>query len=303
MTNLGSEDAFDFSAARTRQFLRAVWGALSGEKPELLSWDEVRDKLQLRGLVARGIVTVPIDQIVGSVGRYEDFDDAFLPKSNALSARWRRIDRAFYDDVSLPPVTLYKVGDAYFVLDGNHRVSVARANGATFIDAEVLEARTRVPVTARDLNADSLVILGEYARFLERTRLDQLRPGQDVRFSIGGGYDRLIEHLAVHRYYMGIERGRPVGEDEAVADWHDRVYTPVVAAVRETGILKGFPGRTETDLYLWVIEHQHYLKEECGCDVSPEQAAEDYGEQFSRRGPLQRVQEAVEQVVGALART
>jgi hypothetical protein len=302
MTLLRSEDAFDFSAARTRQFLRAVWGALSGDKPELLSWDEVRDKLQLRGLIGHGVVTVPIDQIVGSVGRYEDFDDAFLPKSNALSARWRRVDRAFYDDISLPPVTLYKVGDAYFVLDGNHRVSVARANGATFIDAEVLEARTRVPVSAKDLNADTLVILGEYARFLDRTRLDQLRPGQNIRFSIGGGYDRLIEHIAVHRYYMGIERGRPIDEDEAVADWHDRVYMPVVEAVREAGILKGFPGRTEADLYLWVIEHQHYLKEECGCDISPEEAAEDYGEQYSQRSPLQRVQAAVGQVVEALTK-
>jgi len=301
MENLKAEDQFDFGRARAMQFLRSVWGTLSGQGRELLSWDQVRDKLKLRGLVSRGVETVPIDKIVGSVGRYQDFDDAFLPKSNALSLRWRRIDRAFYDDISLPPVKLYKVGDAYFVLDGNHRVSVARANGATYIDAEVMAAASRVPVTAEELNADTLDILGEYTEFLERTRLDRLRPQQNVRFSIGGAYDRLIEHIAVHRYFMGLERKREIGEDEAVADWYDRVYLPIIEAIRAGDVLSDFPSRTEADLYLWVVDHLHYLKEECECDVSPEQAAANYGEQFGDKGPLRRVQDAFEQVIGAIA--
>src|SRR5690349_13321561 len=160
------QDQFDFSTARTRAFMRAMLGVVSGRKNELLAWDAVKDKLRLRGLVARGIQTVPIEKIVGSVGRYRDFDNVFLPTRNTLSSRWRKINRAFYDDVSLPPVKLYKVGDVYFVLDGNHRVSVARGHGAVYIDAEVSEAITRVPPTTQDLNADTLAILGEYFEFL-----------------------------------------------------------------------------------------------------------------------------------------
>ena len=121
-----AQDQLDFNSARTKHFLRTVFGLVSGRKNDLVAWDEVKDKLKLRGLVMRGMQTVPINKIVGSVGRYRDFDNAFLPATNALSPRWRMINRAFYDDVSLPPVKLYKVGDVYFVLDGNHRVSVAR---------------------------------------------------------------------------------------------------------------------------------------------------------------------------------
>jgi len=296
-----AQDQMDFNRARTRHFLRSVWGILSGNRRRLMAWDEARDKLKLRGMLARGIQTVPIEKIVGSVGRYYDFDDAFLPRTGALSARWRKINRAFYDDISLPPVKLYKVGDVYFVLDGNHRISVARERGASFVDAEVTEAITRVPVTADDIDANALVILGEYAEFLERTRLDTLRPEQNIRFSIGGGYARLLEHIAVHRYFMGLEQQREIPEDEAVMDWYDNVYLPVVRAIREQGVLKHFPGRTEADLYLWVSDHYHYLKETCGCDVSPDEAVADYEELFRARSPMERVQGALEQVVDTIA--
>lgn len=296
-----AQDQIDFNRARTRQFLRSVWGVLSGNSRKLMAWDEVRDKLRLRGMLARGIQTVPIDKIVGSVGRYQDFDDAFLPRTGALSARWRKINRAFYDDISLPPVKLYKVGDVYFVLDGNHRISVARERGAAFVDAEVTEAITRVPVTASDIDANSLVILGEYAEFLERTHLDILRPEQNIRFSIGGGYARLIEHIAAHRYFMGLKQQREISEDEAVTDWYDNVYMPIVRAIREQDILKHFPGRTEADLYLWVSDHYHYLKETCGQEVSPDEAVADYTDLFGTKSPIEKVQGALEHVVDRLA--
>ncbi len=143
-----------------------------------------------------------------------------------------------------------------------------------------------MPLTSADLNADSLEILGEYAEFLERTRLDKLRPDARIRLSIGGGYQRLIEHIAVHRYFMGLELKRDIGEDEAVEDWYEHVYLPLVGAIREENILEHFLGRTEADLYMWVIDHQHFLKEACGCDVTPEQAAADYAELFGQKPAL-----------------
>ena len=295
-------DNHEFKRARARSFLRGIWGMLSGHNTQLLAWDDVRDSLGLRGLIRRGVQTVRIDLIVGSVGRYKDFDNAFLPTKNTLVDRWRKINRAFYDDVSLPPVTLYKVGSVYFVLDGNHRVSVAREHGVVYLDAEVFEASTRVPLTAADVvDADNLEVLGDYAQFLERTHLDQLRPDQHIRFTIGGAYERLIEHIAVHRYFMGLDLHRPINDDEAVIDWYDTVYMPVIRAVRDENMLHDFANRTESDLYLWVIDHQHYLRENCqDCDIDADQAAADYAENFGEKSPLERMRRALAHVFHAV---
>jgi hypothetical protein len=214
----------------------------------------VREKLHLGGPVFRGVQAVPLDKIVGSVDRYRDFDRMFLPTQSHTSERWRKISRARYQDISLPPVLLFKVGEVYFVVDGNHRVSVAREAGQEYIDAEVREVISRVPVTA-DVGADDLECLEERVQFLERTQLDRLHPEAVIKPTIVGGYDRLIEHIAVHCYFMGIDQGRSPSEEEAVNDWYDTLYRPVVEVVRETGVLDEFPGRTETDLYLWIMDH------------------------------------------------
>lgn len=306
MSSSPTQDQLDFRNARTRHFLRAAWGLLAGHTTRLMAWDDVRDKLKLRGLIDRGVQSVPLDKIVGSVGRYRDFDDQFLPIQNNIGDRWRKVNRAYYDDISLPPIKLYKVGEVYFVLDGNHRVSVAREHGATFIDAEVEEAMTRVPVTEQDIDGDTLEMLGEYQDFLERTRLDKLRPEQHIRMSVAGGYKRLLEHIAVHRYYMGLEQKRDISEDEAVSDWFDNVYSPIMQAVREHNILADFPHRTESDLYLWVIDHQHYLREntrqEGGDvdDVDVDAAATDLADRYSEKPMMKRVVDAFEDFIESL---
>ncbi len=272
----------DFAMARRRAFWHEIHCVLRGRVNRLLAWDEVCDKLGIRGRVYRGIQTVPVDQIIGSVGRYKDFDRVFLPRQDKTADRWRSIARAHYDEVSLPPVKLYKVGDAYFVLDGNHRVSVARERGIEFVDAELIEAESRVPITA-DLDADDLEIKGEYAHFLDRTRLDELRPDQQVEFTSAGAYGRALEHIAVHRYFMGIEQEHFVSEDEAVCDWYDNLYLPLVRIIRGKDVLASFPGRTEADLYLWIMDHQHYLREQFGDGVETEQAAEHFAEHYAPR--------------------
>jgi len=267
----------DFEAARRQAFWNELGAFLSGRPNRLLSWSKVRDELDLRGLVYQGVQAVPLAQIIGSVERYQDFDRAFMPKRDQIAPRWRSIASAHYSNTSLPPVTLHKVGDAYFVVDGHHRVSVARERGHGFVDAKVIEAEARVPVTA-ELDAADLKIKGEYARFLERTRLDVLRPGQDVEFTAGGAYECLLERIAVHRHRMALEQQRQIPEDEAVGDWYDHAYLPLVRIIREQGILVAFPGRTEADLYLWIMDHQHVLREQCGPDVDTERAAAHFAD-------------------------
>jgi hypothetical protein len=172
---------------------------------------------------------------------------------------------------------------------------VAREQGVEFVDAEVIEAQTRVPVTA-ELDANDLEIKGEYARFLDYTRLDELRPGQHIEFTIGGGYERLLEHIAVHRHFMGLEQQRFIPEDEAVCEWYENVYLPMVRIIRERDVLADFPHRTEADLYLWIMDHQHYLRERFGPGVETEQAAEHFADHYTTR-PMKRVLHAVQDLV------
>jgi hypothetical protein len=274
-TDISSQVHADFSRARSRAFLHDLWALLAGTPNSLLSYDEVKEKLRIGGPIYRGIRTVEVAKIVGSVNRYRDFDHAFLPARNSIADRWQRVDRAFYEEVSLPPVVLYKVGDIYFVVDGHHRVSVAKEQGQEFIEAEVRECKVKVPV-GPDLRPEDLEILGAKLEFLERTGLDRLRPGAQIDLTVPDGYDRILEHIAVHRYFMGLEQQRDISEEEAVAHWYDTVYLPIVTVIRERGVLEEFPGRTEGDLYLWVLDRQQFLHDHGKDLVPPEAAAEDY---------------------------
>ena len=294
-----SEVQADFSHARWRAFLGEIASLLSGHSNELLSFDKVKDALKVRGQVYRGIQVVPIAQIAGSVDRYRDFDRAFLPTQTHTADRWKRIDQAHYQDINLPPVQLYKMGSVYFVRDGNHRVSVARERGVEFIDAEVIELETRVPVDA-GLHPEDLVIKGEYADFLEVTGLDRLRPDQRIEFSAPGHYRTLIEHIATHRYFMGLDQQREIPWKEAVAHWYDTLYQPIVRVIREQNVLADFPHRTAADLYLWIMDHRYYLGERFGEDVTFEEAATDFAEQFSER-PAKRAIRGVKKAVEHLA--
>lgn len=269
---LSSRVRSDYSRARFKAFLNGVWATLSGQPNRLLSYDEVKEKLHVGGPIYRGMQTVRVEQIAGSLNRYHQFDRAFLPIQDDTSARWLSINRAFYQDVSLPPVVLYKVGQVYFVVDGHHRVSVAREQGQIFIDAEVRECATRVNITP-DLKTEDLEILEDKVRFLERTALDQLCPGSNVKLTIPDGFERMLEHIAVHRYFMGLDLKRDISEQEAVIHWYDTVYLPIVNVIRESGVLEDFPGKTEGDLYLWVLDHQHYLAKSEGQPLQPPEAA------------------------------
>ena len=272
---LNSRVQADFSRARFKAFLNRIRSIVSGQPSTLLSYDEVKANLHIGGPIYRGVQTVRVDQIIGSLNRYHQFDRAFLPVEDQAASRWQNVDRAFYKDISLPPILLYKVGQVYFVVDGHHRVSVAREQGQEFIDADVRECATKVNITP-DLKPEDLVILGEKVYFLERTRLDVLRPDSRIRLTIPGGFDRMAEHIAVHRYFMGIDWKRDISEEEAVTHWYDKVYVPIVKVIRQSKILKEFPGKTEGDLYVWVLDHQRFLSDEGQSLQPPEDAALEF---------------------------
>jgi hypothetical protein len=272
----------DFQRALFKAFVNRLWGTLSGQPTTLLSYDDVKEKLRIGGPIYRGLQTVRVDQIAGSLNRYHEFDRVFLPASDKLAERWQRVNRAFYQEISLPPIVLYKVGQVYFVVDGHHRVSVAREQGQLFIEAEVRECATRVDITP-DIRLEDLEVLGTKVNFLERTSLDSHRPDANIRVTIPDGFDRMLEHIAVHRYFMGIDWKRDISEEEAVTHWYDTVYMPIVNVIRDTNILKDFPGKTEGDLYLWVLDHQHYLVKEGESLQPPETAARKFVDEGVKR--------------------
>ena len=132
----------DFTRARRRARLRAVMARIRREQAanRLLSFDDVRRELSVaNNRLHRGTRVVEVEEILGSVGRWRDFDRSFLPARVSVGHKWKRIDRAFHRAQDLPPVELYKIGDAYFVVDGHHRVSVARYHGVPTVEATVAE--------------------------------------------------------------------------------------------------------------------------------------------------------------------
>jgi nucleotide-binding universal stress UspA family protein len=270
----------DFHKARSLAALKEILARFTGQPTQLLSYDEVREKLKVQGGAERGLQDIPINKIVGSVGRYNDFTREFLPRSGVDEQRWARVLAAASDLAGLPPIEVYKIGDAYFVKDGNHRVSVARQLGATHIQAYVTEIRTRVSISS-DITLDELILKAEYADFLELTHLDELRPQADLTVTVPGQYQVLAEHIAVHHYFMGIDLQRDIPSDEAVIDWYENVYMPVVQIIQEKGILRYFPGRTETDLYLWIAQHRAEIEEDLGWNINPVKAAIDLVQRFS----------------------
>jgi hypothetical protein len=150
-SNLSAQAEKDFASARRKALLRRIGAFLRRDRGSnrLLSFEEAARGLGALEQVRLGIRDVPVSKIVGSVGRYTDFDRAFLPSKWHLGGRWKRIDRMMHSSGGLPPVSLYKIGGDYFVLDGNHRVSVARYHGVERIDAQVIEFHGRVSSESR----------------------------------------------------------------------------------------------------------------------------------------------------------
>ena len=143
-TQLDSHAALDFSAARGRAFVNDVVAFLLGRDNDLLSFSEVQRSLRLCTQRYVGVRPVEMTKIVGSANRHQDFDRFFLPRYAHSAERWMRVHQAHHERVSLPPPLLLKVGDFYFVYDGHHRTSVARAHGAATIVADVIEYDTTI---------------------------------------------------------------------------------------------------------------------------------------------------------------
>ena len=273
----------DFSRARGKAVLSQIQYFLNTDRNRLLSFNDVKDILKPRNEVYRGNQVVPIKQIAGSEGRYHDFNKYFLPKKEHLRHRWQRVDAAHIKDIILPPIQLYEIGGVYFVRDGNHRVSVAKTQGVEFIDAEVISLATEInlkPSMTTDELRDALIAY-EKSIFYEKTEFGSLTDYFDLDFSSPGRYDVIYNHILVHKYYLNENIEDEIPFNNALVSWYNNVYNPVVKIIKEQWLLANFPGRTEADLYVWIIKHWDFLKKKYGA-YSLSKAAGDFSRKYGQ---------------------
>jgi nucleotide-binding universal stress UspA family protein len=263
----------DFKRARTKAAMQRFWASVRGETLDLLHYAEISTKLRAVSQSNLGLQDVPLKQIVGSVGRNEDFDRHFNPLHDSDRHRWASVKTVMTSPTGrgVPPVSLYKIGEMYFVLDGNHRVSIAKEIGNEMIEAYVTEIKTKVPVSTT-LTPKELILKAAFVDFLEDTNLDTVLPGIDFSLNLINNYKLLREHIEVHRYYMGIERDQQVDFNEAIKHWYDQVYQPVAEAITAAGLIQTYPNLTLTDLYLYVLDQQTNIQKELGTSIKTENA-------------------------------
>ena len=225
---------------------------------DLLPLDEARRRLRIVGQSYLGVRAIPVERIVGSLDRSSDFDRGFRPRQAASRARLASLRRAFPDG-DMPPIEAHECGGAYFVADGHHRVALARELGMEFLDAEITRLHTNYEV-GPDVDVARLVHTEQQRLLLEESGLARARPEARIEFSRPGGYPELLELVKAHGYDMARREGRLPAPEEIAADWHDSVYRPGVAALREESLPEMYAYKTDADLFLWVYQRLRALR-------------------------------------------
>lgn len=223
----------------------------------LLSFDQVLGELRSHRYTFVGLQSIPVGAVVGSEGRWRDFSRDFQPNSEQRK-RVLALARA-PQEVRERPVEVYQLDQIFFLRDGHHRLALARLRGQNEIAALVTRVETRATVTA-ELDAEEVLLRAQLSRFLEVTNLDRHDPQADLAVTASGLYEMVLEHVEVHRYYLGTRYNRAFTLEEAAASWYDLVYQPVQKALDESGARSEFPGRSSLDLYLWIAYHRELAR-------------------------------------------
>jgi ParB/Sulfiredoxin domain len=238
---------------------------------DLLELDDVERRLRPFARHYVGVRAIPLERIVGTEGRAGAFTRRFEPRHRFSRDRLASLAGAFPDG-GFPPIVTVKLGDTYFVIDGHHRVALARRHRAETIDANVTEFVTRVPLPA---DADMVeVVLRELERvFLEESGLAESHPAARVSASRPALYLELLENLQVHGYHLMRERDRVLGKVEIAADWHARIYSPVLRAIEGERLGKGYRDAPDADLFLLLHRRRRDSFPSCGCPPLEETVA------------------------------
>jgi hypothetical protein len=232
-------------------------------RDRLLELDEVERRLKPFGRRYLGVHPIPLDAVVGTDSRAGSFTRDFKPLHAASRDRMRSLEKAFAE-VGFPPIVTVKLGEAYFVIDGHHRVALARRDGGEMIDADVTELISSVPLPA---GADMLdVVIRELERiFLEDSGLAKGSPDARIAVSRPSHYLELLENIQVHGYHMMRGHDRVLENAEIAADWYDSIYTPTLAAIDRLQLRRIYRDSPPGDLFLVLHRHRRDAFPRIGC--------------------------------------
>ena len=244
-----------FEKARRRELYQKMATIVRGDdSEELLSLEETKRRLRLFNQRYVGIEPILVAKIVGTAEHRPDFGPGFLPRDFDTRERWRRVEQAFPLS-DFPPIVVYLVGDAYFVVDGHHRVAIAKQRDIAFIDAEVTELESRYPLDA-DTDIAEVIHREQHQIFMEESGLDGARPMVQIECTNPLGYVELLDLVKVYGYHLMIDSGRALPAEEIAARWYDDVYRPGLDALRAEGVFEDFPNAMEADVFLWVWQRR-----------------------------------------------
>lgn len=244
--------------------LRAVPLAKKSSQP-IKAFGAISKKLNLSSRVYRGVHPIPVDRIVGSVGRAADLLPGFRLRNPDV--RYYRIRRAMERGEILPPIIVYKVGDEYYVLDGNHRVAVAKELGMEFIDAEVVEFFPSERRESKTLRA-------------KRTEFENLTGLKGIDASEPRHYDSFLNYIKDYAQRMELFLGRKVPLKEAALNWFLCVYTPAVQAIVEKGLEEAFPEKSLADIFAYIMDYKWYKSQKEGYDIGFDAALQGFVEEI-----------------------
>lgn len=256
----------EFSSAKFKAFKRSLFYIINPGKKQMLSFYDIKPLIKPKAEFYKGVQTIPLDKIVGSEGRYKDFDRAFLPKREHLRSRWRSVNVAALEEINLPPIKVFKINDVYFVRDGNHRVSVARQREQIEIDAEITEITSEIPISPEItmIELKKRVIAFELDRIKERSGLAGWVNFEKIKFTTPGRYEEMLRHIKGHQEYLSVQNKKEIKITEAAQSWFITIYLPIIDIILSEKLLERFPTRTEADLYIWVIKHWPEIEERHG---------------------------------------
>lgn len=216
----------------------------TGAATAIKSFKHAQEKEAAYDSRIRGVRTIPLDRIVGSVGRYQDFDNRFRLKQQVPSERLQRIKTAMREGHPMPPVKLYQIKNDFYVLDGNHRIAAAKELGHDEILAHIVEF---IPSEKNLQN----VLYRDRAAFADQTRL----PGE-INLTEIGQYDLLTAQIQEHLTHLREKESPGCSFEEAAQDWYKTIYRPLCTIIRRGRLVLSFPGRSIADLYVYISEHQ-----------------------------------------------
>jgi hypothetical protein len=247
-----------FERARRQARIEQFSNQLTGRNQSAIPFERIRTQLKHQNPWYKGVQDIPVAAVVGSVGRYIEFSRTFLPLNDAIRERWIGIDK-LAGAKGWPPIELYQVGNSYYVKDGNHRLSVANQLQMPTIEAHVWAFPVEIEINVEDTLDALLIRFGERA-FFEKTGLNKRHPNHNIRFTSAGRYTELLAQIEDLGDKLAIIDGQKMPYYDAVDAWFEMIYLPTIQIIRDSTLLNDFPGRSESDLFVWMSGHRDGLQ-------------------------------------------